>query len=144
MMKYALLAGAMMVAAPAIAQRTPTTLSTDQTAPIQSQSYSPSMTSDAAPADAATSPQTTTTTSQIAHVVEADFPKYDGDGNGKLSATEFASWMGTLRASSDPTAKADNAEMKAWSKTAFAQADVDKSKSISKGELTTFLAKGQG
>ncbi len=34
--------------------------------------------------------------------------------------------------------------MKAWAKSAFAQADADKSKSITKIELTGFLAQPKG
>jgi len=50
--------------------------------------------------------------------------------------------MTALRTKADPSLK-DDAANKAWISQAFTQADTDKSKTISKDELTNFLAKGQ-
>ena len=95
----------------------------------------PAPVAEAAPAKANAS-------TQVAQVVEADFPTYDTDKNGELSETEFAAWMLKLKASAPAQAGAPTAEaeLKAWTGQAFAQADVDKSKAISKGELTNFLS----
>lgn len=157
MLKYVLLAGAMTIAAPAIAQTAPQTganstrsATTGAVAPA-----TPATTADAAPAtpQTATDPSTATaqttapteqvaTGSQVAQVVDAEFPTYDKDGDGKLSQTEFSAWMIALKTKTDPTTKAASAETKKWNTAAFAQADTDKSKSVTKEELTGFLSKG--
>ena len=74
-------------------------------------------------------------------MVNTEFPTYDKNSDGNLSKTEFASWMTALKAA-DPNAKKDAAADKKWNDAAFAQADSDKSKSVSKDELTGFLSKG--
>ena len=152
MLNYALLAGAMMIAAPAIAQ------TTTQTAPNPAPSgtmtpvapAAPATTTDAMPATPQAAPQTAAaapaeqpaTGSQVAQVVDTEFPTYDKDGDGKLSQVEFSAWMVALKTKSDPATKADSPATKKWNTAAFAQADTDKSKSVSKDELTGFLSKG--
>ncbi len=167
MLKYALLAGAMIASVPAIAQEQPQTVPSkaanpaatdvattpDQTtAPAQTpMTAEPATGSSATSTDAAMGTTGTTMTAatatatgsdKIAQVVDTEFPTYDKDANGSLSATEFGTWMTALRSASDASVKAGSKEMKAWTTTAFAQADIDKSKSVSKSELTGFLAKG--
>ena len=166
MLKYVFLAGAMTIAAPVLAQTAPQagansarTGTTGTVAPA-----TPATTTDAAPA----APQSTTavpattaqadpaapqamgaapteqaaTGSQVAQVVDSEFPTYDKDSDGKLSQTEFAGWMDALKAKTDPSAKPNTAAAKKWNTAAFAQADTDKSKSVTKEELTGFLSKG--
>lgn len=79
---------------------------------------------------------------QVAAVVDKEFGGYDKDSNGTLSETEFASWMIALKTASDPSTKATDPAVKTWITGAFASADKDKSKSVSKSELTGFLAQG--
>lgn len=152
MMKYAFLAGAMMVSAPVLAQVTSapaqTTTATPQTAPATT--AGPMQTAQPA-ADAATPTQAApaegqvqATGSQIAQVVDTQFPTYDKDGDGKLSKAEFAQWMVALKSQTDPSTKAEAPATKKWVGTAFAQADTDKDKTVSKTELTGFLSQGQG
>lgn len=121
MIRTIMIASAFALSAPAIAQQA---------------EMPPSEPAAAAAADAAK-----TGPAQVAQVVEADFPAYDKDRNGELSKAEFSEWMLKLRAatpqSGAPTAEAD---LEAWAGAAFAQADTDKSQSVSKGELTSFLA----
>jgi hypothetical protein len=156
MLKYALLTGAMMIAAPVIAQTTtqpaanpapagatgtvapatPATTMDAAPATPQSATASPNATAQAAPAEQPA------TGNQVAQVVDAEFPTYDTDSNGTLSGTEFAAWMVALKTKSDPATKATSPETKKWNDAAFAQADTDKSKSVSKTELTGFLSKG--
>ncbi|WP_426255014.1 EF-hand domain-containing protein [Sphingomonas sp. DC2300-3] len=166
MLKYALLAGVMTIASPALAQQTTNTAptqATTQTAPqTQAPAGSPvtdaqpaatpmdSATAAAAPADAtqtaAAQPATTqpaTGADQVASVVETEFPTYDANKDGKLEKAEFASWMVKLKQASDPKATATDAKTKSWVNSAFAQADKDKSKSVSKPELIGFLSQGQ-
>ncbi|RZL73337.1 MAG: EF-hand domain-containing protein, partial [Sphingomonas sp.] len=42
----------------------------------------------------------------------------------------------------DPSTKPDAPETKKWVSAAFAQADTDKSKSLTKTEVTSFLSQG--
>lgn len=159
MIKTMLLASAFTLAAPALAQNavpadtnpqstqapttTPAPADTPMTAP---QSSEPAPT----PAQPATDSQTAqpapapaqapaTSEAQVAAVVDSQFAGYDKDGSGDLNATEFASWMVALRKASEPNFDGDAAESRTWMTRAFAQADVDKSSSVSKTELTTFL-----
>lgn len=123
MIRNIMLVSALALSAPAFAQEATTPPAEDAAA------------TQAAPAAAKAAP------TQVAEVVEADFPAYDADKNGELSQAEFAEWMLKLRAASSAQGAATaDADLKAWAGAAFAQADADKSKSVSKGELTKFLA----
>jgi hypothetical protein len=136
MLKLALMASAMTIALPAVAQ---------QAAP---QTPDATMASPSQPGDAGATPAQTTPTeqaapaaapanqdAQVAQVLDAEFPTYDKDQSGSLSKAEFAAWMDTLKAKADPSAKPDAA----WNTAAFAKADGDKSKSVTKEELASFL-----
>jgi Ca2+-binding EF-hand superfamily protein len=79
---------------------------------------------------------------QVADVVAKEFPNYDKNGDGVLSATEFDAWMVALKTASDPSTKATAPATKTWLTKAFAQADTDKNKKVSKAELTGFLSQG--
>lgn len=149
MLKFALLAGAMTLSASAFAQTAPDQSTTPQTTqqspatPDQSMPAAPqsAMPAPAAPVqDAATASPEPVAPTQIADVVSTEFANYDKDGNGTLSAGEFGAWMVALKTASDPATKADSKATKTWVGQAFAQADTDKSKSVSKTELTGFLS----
>lgn len=153
MMKRILLASAVMMSAPAFAQDAAPAQATapaaqaapENPAPAQAD---PSITAtQAAPADPATQTAQTTAEAgqpasgaQIAQIVEAEFPKYDKDGKGQLTEKQFGEWMVALRSASEPGVTADKPEVKSWIKQAFAQADKDKSKAVTKAELTSFLS----
>ncbi|VVT16458.1 Calcium-binding protein [Sphingomonas sp. EC-HK361] len=153
MLKIAFLASAMTIAVPVAAQTAQTApAALQQTAPAtQTTPAAPATATDpmqaqpatpATPADpAATAAQPAASGDQVAQVVNTEFPTYDKNSDGNLSKTEFASWMTALKAA-DPSAKKDAAADKKWNDAAFAQADADKSKSVSKDELTGFLSKG--
>ena len=185
MLKYVLLAGAMTISVPALAQSKPaatptaptTQVSPAQTVPeaapvpaapantAQPQTVTPADPMAAAPASpapaqdaqaatqqvpadpavqpaqqAATAP--VTGAAQIAQVVNTEFPTYDKDKSGTLNQSEFGAWMVALKEKSDPSTKPDSLATKAWVAQAFASADKDKSKSLSKAELTGFLSQG--
>ncbi len=153
MMKRILLASAVMMSAPALAQDAApaqATAPTAQAAPVNPApaQADPSITAtQPAPADPATQTAQTTAEAgqpasgaQIAQIVEAEFPKYDKDGKGQLTEKQFGEWMVALRSASEPGVTADKPEVKSWVKQAFAQADKDKSKAVSKAELTSFLS----
>ncbi len=163
MLKYVFLASAMTMAAPAIAQQAQTTPQTaPATAPEPAGTADPAATT--APTGAATAAQTdpaaaisapaqtaetptsdpaaqpaaqgTNQPDQVAAILDSEFPTYDKDKSGSLNKAEFATWMDTLKAKADPSAKPD----KAWNAAAFRKADTDKSASVSKTELATFLS----
>lgn len=156
MLKSVFLAGSMMIAAPVFAQDAPnkqaapqTTQSvpatTDQSAP---QPAMPADSTPAAPASDPTAAQDSTTTAaqpaatgtQVADVVNKEFASYDKNRDGVLSPKEFDTWMLALKTASDPTTKPASAATKTWLNQAFAQADTDKNRKVSKTELTGFLS----
>lgn len=150
MLKYAMLASAVMIAAPVLAQ-------TAATSP-QAAASGGGVAAQTAPSDAMATPQSGAPTdpvpmqsaareqpatgSQVAQVVDTEFPTYDKNGDGKLSAAEFAGWMVALKTKTDPSTKPDAPETKKWVSAAFAQADTDKNKSLTKTEVTSFLTQG--
>lgn len=150
MLKYALLAGAMTIAAPTLAQ---STMTSPQTAPTATPgaadpSMSPTQTApgqtpptQSAPSQTAQAMQPASS-DQVAQVVDTEFPTYDKNGDGKLSTSEFSAWMVALKTKTDASTKPDAPETKKWVAAAFAQADTDKSKSLTKPELTSFLSQG--
>jgi hypothetical protein len=152
MLKYAFLAGVMTLSAPALAQ-TQTNTAATQATPGQTVPDSGSVEAQpqsTAPADVTTSTDTAQTAAtqpaggdQVATVVQTEFPTYDANKDGKLEKAEFASWMVKLKQASDPKASAESASTKKWVNAAFAQADTDKSRSVSQPELIGFLSKGQ-
>ena len=160
MLKHVFLAGAMTLSVPAFAQEVPvqdktpqttpaTPMPTEPTDPAQSAPATPQMT---APADSAAPPArdsmataqpaaaAPTPAAQVADVVTKEFPSYDKNGDGNLSAKEFDTWMVALKTASDPATKATAPATKTWLTQAFAQADTDKNKKVSKSELTGFLS----
>ncbi len=155
MMKRILLASAMVVSAPAFAQDAApaqTTAPAAQAAPATPQAAPADPSIAATQAAPATQPDPATQTAQttaeagqpasgtqIAQIVEAEFPKYDKDGKGQLNEKQFGEWMVALRSASEPGVTADKPEVKSWIKQAFAQADKDKSRAVTKAELTSFL-----
>ncbi len=142
MLKYAMLAGAALVAAPVLAQTTTTSPHTSAPSSAAVGQAAPSGTpTDAVPMQSAAREQPATG-SQVAQVVDTEFPTYDKNGDGKLSATEFGGWMVALKSKTDPSTKPDAPETKKWVSAAFAQADTDKSKSLTKTEVTSFLSQG--
>lgn len=142
MLKYALLASALAIGAPAIAQDMATP------APAQDAPAAPDAATQAAPAEQAQAPAqagqpAAAGLAQVAQVVKNEFPTYDKDADGKLTDVEFAQWMGALRKASDPTFDTAAAESQTWFKGAFAQADTDKDGKVSEAELTGFLTAAQ-
>ncbi|KQN10775.1 calcium-binding protein [Sphingomonas sp. Leaf28] len=150
MLKYAMLAGAALIAAPVLAQTaTPSSQASATGGGVAAQtSQSGAMTTpqsgaptDPVPMQSAAREQPATG-SQVAQVVDSEFPTYDKNGDGKLSAAEFGGWMVALKTKTDPATKPDAPETKKWVSAAFAQADADKNKSLTKAEVTGFLTQG--
>ncbi|PTS83874.1 calcium-binding protein [Sphingomonas sp. HMWF008] len=151
MLKYVVLASVMSVSAPALAQTAPAqsmTPQSTQSAPATPDSTAMSAAPQAAqPADSAAAPAQDAVAAtqpaaatQVADVVTKEFPSYDKNGDGTLSAKEFDTWMVALKTASDPSTKATAPATKTWLNQAFAQADTDKNKKVSQSELTGFLS----
>lgn len=165
MIKSILLASAVMISAPVLAQEVPAQetppapaeqpaqpaeapVATEQPAETAQQPQEATPAEPAAPAEqpaqtAEQQPvpqgQQPANATQIAAVVDQGFPTYDKDADGNLKAEEFNSWMIALRSASEPAFKGDSVAGKQWLGVALAQADTDKSGSVSKDELKTFL-----
>ena len=92
--------------------------------------------SEPAPSGAAATP------TQIAQIVDQEFPTYDGDASGELNEAEFSAWMKKLRAATDPTVDVESEEVKSWIGQAWTVADADASGGVNKDELTAFLSRG--
>lgn len=140
MIRTILLTTAIAIAAPAMAQ----TAMPEQAAPQSATPATP-----ATPAD----PQTTTPatpatpanpTNAVASIVDTEFPAYDANSDGSLDQSEFSKWMVALKDQEmKATGKTLPAEqVTAWANGAFTTADADKSTSISKPELVTYLSGG--
>lgn len=99
-----------------------------------------------APAELQPSGSTPETNDSVASIVNSEFPAYDANNDGKLDKPEFARWMVALKEQEMKTTGKTlaPAEVTAWADGAFATADVDKSVSISKPELITYLSAGAG
>ncbi|WP_010186148.1 EF-hand domain-containing protein [Sphingomonas sp. PAMC 26605] len=151
MVKSALLATALALATPAFAQDAPpATEPAPQSAPTAVDQAVPATQSSAArdaaipasivapEAEAAAKPAAAGT--PAGDIINREFAGYDKDGDGVLNAAEFDAWMVALKKASDPTTDASAPETKSYLAKAFAQADADKSKTVSKAELTAFLS----
>lgn len=155
MLKQMFLIGAAAVSFPALAQTTapaadpaaPTTATESVTAPDRTMPVepAPAPAPDAsAPAAAAEAPPAgnAATPTQIAQIVDKEFPTYDADASGDLNNAEFATWMKKLRAATEPGVDPESADVATWIGQAFAAADGDKSGAVNKTELTGFLSRG--
>lgn len=163
MLKYVLLGSAMILASPAVAQDMATPQSASPSASTAApQTASPSTAtppSDPAASTMAQTPSTTTAAdpmaaqpaqtadaaqpagaSQVSSIVETEFATYDKDSSGSLSKKEFAAWMDALKAKAPAGTETASKPDPKWNEAAFKQADGDKSKSVSKEELASFLS----
>ena len=140
MIRTLLLTSAMLVAAPALAQQAPAADPAAQSAPQAATPAAPA--SPAAPQAA----EPASPTNSVAAIVESEFPAYDANKDGQLDQSEFSRWMLALK---DQEMKATGktlppAEVTAWANGAFTTADADKSISVSKPELISYLSGSAG
>jgi hypothetical protein len=128
------------IAAPAMAQDAAPGPSEQPSA--ESQPEAPAPAPAAEPAASAV-PAALSKEDTVKQVVETEFPTYDADSSGDLNTAEFNLWLTALKGKSDEAKGATQpkpaAEMNTWLKGAFAKADTDKSKNVSKAELQSFL-----
>ncbi|BBF69905.1 MULTISPECIES: EF-hand domain-containing protein [Sphingomonas] len=141
MVRIFLFSTALAIAAPAMAQQG---MAPDQGAsPAAPQSATP-----AAPAapQAATPAAPANTAATVASIVDSEFPAYDANSDGQLDQSEFSRWMVALKGqemkATGSTLPAE--QVTAWANGAFTTADKDKSISVSKPELVSYLSGGAG
>jgi hypothetical protein len=152
MIRIAFLTGFAVLAAPALAQH-------DQHHPSASQTAPPEAAAPATP-PAAAAPETPPasavppsepqapgqsrqpSSAEVGAMVESEFPRRDGDGNGSLDQSEFSAWLGELVARS-PSASSSPGDMDARIQGAFAQTDADGNGSVSAAEMTALLARAR-
>jgi len=140
MIRTLLLTSAMLVAAPALAQQTPAAEPAAQPMPQAAEPAAP-----ASPAEPQAA-QPASPANSVATIVESEFPAYDTNKDGQLDQGEFSRWMVALK---DQEMKATGktlppAEVTAWASGAFTTADADKSISVSKPELISYLSGSAG
>ncbi len=134
---------AAIVAMPAIAQTTPTEMTTPASpeapmttpAPLEAPATTPAPVAEAAPA-----PAPAAAPADPASILKAEFPTYDKDSNGELSKVEFSDWLNKLRTMSPQKQELTAEQETKWLATSFTKADTDKNKTVNLAELTTFLA----
>lgn len=135
MIRTLFLSTALAIAAPALAQQ------------ADMPAAPPAQAAPVAPQAAPAAPQAATPAnpgSAVATIVDSEFPAYDANGDGQLDQSEFARWMVALKDQEmKATGKTLPAEqVTAWADGAFKTADADKSTTISKPELVTYLSGG--
>lgn len=137
MVRTFLLTAALAITAPAMAQMAPAPAdgATPATPAAPAAPAAPQAATPAAPANPAAS---------VASIVDAEFPAYDANKDGQLDQSEFTRWMVALKSQEmKATGSALPAEqVTAWANGAFTTADKDKSTSISKTELVSYLSGG--
>ena len=138
MLRILLTGAAMIAAAPAIAQQVQPADPAMPAQPAESSALPSTPDSDPAAAAAQANPAAT---SQIASVIDAEFPVYDADKSGELEEAEFSKWLIALKQLElKSTGKTmAQAELTTWASSAFATADVDQSAAVTKTELTRYL-----
>ena len=139
---------ALSAAAPSFAQVSdPMAAPTTPDAPMAADMPMPSTQADAmptpiqpeAPVSAASVDAKAATVTQL---IEIEFPSYDVDKSGDLNQSEFSKWVLALHSKAEQAQAATAMDTKAkmtWAKNAFATADADKSKKVTKVELNAFL-----
>lgn len=135
MLRYAVLASALALSVPAVAQESTTPPADDAAQTATPQESAPAQSS--APSTAQAAPSKA---QSVAEIVKAEFPAYDKDKSGELSKAEFQTWLVALKTKSDPSAASNQAALDAWAGKAFAQADKDKSGNVSEPEVTSFFS----
>ncbi|HWV12976.1 MAG TPA: EF-hand domain-containing protein [Sphingobium sp.] len=123
MLRAFIIAAALSATAPAIGQ-------TSAGAPTEAQANAP------APAQ--------TPADTVASIVDSEFPAYDANGDGQLDKAEFSRWMVALKDQEMKTSgqKLAATDIATWTDGAFKTADTDKSVSVSKPELISYLSRG--
>lgn len=122
------------------APATPPTIPGTQPAPADG----PLPGASATPPPAAEAAQPSPRPDPAALPVDAQFARYDADGDGALDKSEYGSWLAALRTAKEADFKADALESRQWIESSFAAADADRDQKVSREELRSFLTPKAG
>lgn len=114
------------------------------TQPVPADRPLPGDTSSAAPPSAAEAAQPTPRPDPAKLPVEAQFARYDANGDGVLDRNEYGSWLVALRTAKEAEFKADSPESRSWIESSFTAADADRDDKVSREELIAFLTPKAG
>jgi hypothetical protein len=150
MIRSFLFTTALAVAAPAMAQQATSPdqgampQSTQPATPASPAQPQPAQPQPATPAQPAQPAAPANPGNTVASIVDSEFPAYDANSDGQLDKAEFSRWMVALKDQEmKATGKTLPAEqVTAWADGAFTSADSDKSTTISKPELISYLSGG--
>lgn len=71
--------------------------------------------------------------------VEAQFARYDANGDGNLDLAEFGEWLIALRVAKEAQFDRDTPEARVWVQNSFTATDANRDQKISREEWTRFL-----
>lgn len=114
------------------------------TQPAPSDRPLPGAGASAAPPPAAEAAQPTPRPDPAALPVDAQFARYDANGDGALDKSEYGGWLAALRTAKEADFKADALESRQWIESSFAAADADRDQKVSREELRSFLTPKAG
>ncbi|OAN58452.1 hypothetical protein [Sphingomonas sp. TDK1] len=76
--------------------------------------------------------------------VDAQFARYDANGDGVLDKAEYGSWLVALRTAKEADFKAESPAARGWIDGSFTAADADRDQKVSREELIRFLTPQAG
>lgn len=76
--------------------------------------------------------------------VDAQFARYDANGDGVFDKAEYGSWLAALRTAKEADFKADSPEGRGWIDGSFTAADANRDQKVSHAELVRFLTPTAG
>ncbi|UYY77107.1 EF-hand domain-containing protein [Sphingomonas sp. R1] len=99
----------------------------------------PSVPAGANPPPAADASQPTPKPDPAKLSVEAQFARYDANGDGSLDQAEFGEWLVALRVAKEADFDREKAEARAWVQDSFTTTDTNRDQKVSREEWTRFL-----
>lgn len=76
--------------------------------------------------------------------VDAQFARYDANGDGSLDLAEFGEWLVALRTAKEAEFDREKPASRAWVQDSFTATDADRDQKISRAEWTRFLTPNKG
>lgn len=76
--------------------------------------------------------------------IDAQFARYDVNGDGSLDLAEFGEWLIALRTAKEADFDREKPEARAWVQDSFTATDADRDQKISRAEWARFLTPTKG
>jgi hypothetical protein len=134
--------GSLVAAAPALAQAAPEASDAKQNAPVTAPADGDPITVKGNPEQAEAAdravPKVVAPKADVEFAIDTEWRKFDKDADDKLDQTEFAMFMKKIRETANTQVKTSE-EVGKVNAAAFAEADVDKNKFISRDEMIGLL-----